>query len=783
MSTETILRLDPTLVSGVTGWEPDSTLKLGAVDNPFPNGTLGAIGRAAQISGPERFELTTLIQPYAPSSLAGLDPDTVRFFKWDEKSNRWQKVWNSGINHHSGFMWAKITSPGTYIPIALPEDPLLRESLFRLARQRRMVNGASGSDVRPMTLAALDHFASLPDHDLAKLRDLLARTEAATLGGTEMDIRRGRSAHIVSPELPGKVSLSEFRERIKQLNPPSEGLAEESLFQTLANPAVADHPAGMHFPLPTSFPRPFPFPLPCWFFSSDWWMYHHDDSHSGSASGCSNINSTTVGAMNPLPAIPLDGSVITIPCIVGGNIYVGTVNNSVQTGTLYSINLATGAVNGTYVVPDKDMSGQGYTGIGGSPAVVSGNIYFTSFGGMVYCVDASTMTLVWSTDLITPSQARNQPVSNPNADTWSSPLVVNGNVYVGTGEGEAGGWGFVWCLDAGSGVVKWLFCTNQFTGGNDGGQTNLPNVIPKSCTPGGVLPSWATMFSVLDDPPHKGCSPWSSLAYDSTLNKVFFGTGNSFQDGPCPDAWYGSGALALDANTGVFGGYNAPQQYDSYYPGDSDADVCSSPVVFTRAGDRVMGIGCKNGSFFIYDCKAMGQLNSRQLLPKDAVTGVQLPNVDPGGQTGGENMFGIFGSAAVDTALGRIFVGLGGYGGSIDTSTTPFVRALNWSDLSDAWPTQVNAVGANKVSMYNVGPTPLYNNAGEAGLSSPAVVNDVVFVSTSLPALYAFDAQTGLHLWTAPGLPSGLTYILGPAVSGNYVVIGCGSNLYRYQAP
>jgi outer membrane protein assembly factor BamB len=128
-------------------------------------------------------------------------------------------------------------------------------------------------------------------------------------------------------------------------------------------------------------------------------------------------------------------------------------------------------------------------------------------------------------------------------------------------------------------------------------------------------------------------------------------------------------------------------------------------------------------------------------------------------------------------------VGLGGYSGSIDTPTTPFVRALNWSDLSDAWPTKVNTVGGNHISMYNVGPTPLYAHSGEAGLSSPAVVNDVVFVATSLPALYAFDTQTGLHLWTASGLPSGLSYVLGPAVSGNYVVIGCGPNLYRYQAP
>lgn len=779
MSSNATVPADPILVPAVTGWDPDSNLKLQAVDNPLPKGTLGAIGRAMQVSGPAQFEPTTLLQPYDPSSLAGLDLHSVRFFKWDDASRAWQKVWNSGINRHGGFIWAKISSPGTYIPIGLPEDPLLRESLFRLAGQRRMANGAGAADARGVTLAALDHFLNLPDNDLADLRDHLARANAVSLAGAEEDNRRGRSAHIVSPALPGNASLAEFRDRIKQLDPPAAGLAEESLFQTLTNPAAAEHPHDLNLPIP----RPIPFPLPCWLISSDWWMYHHDESHGGSASGCSGISSTTVGTMAALPHISLDGSVITIPCIVGGNIYVGTVNNSAHTGTLYSINLATGAVNGTYVVPDKDMSGQGYTGIGGSPAVTGGNIYFTSFGGMVYCVNASTMKPVWSTDLITPSQAKNQPVSNPNADTWSSPLVVNGKVYVGTGEGEAGGWGFVWCLDAGSGVVKWLFCTNQFTGGNDGGQTNVPNMIPKSCTPGGVLPPWATMFSVHNDPPHKGCSPWSSLAYDSTHNKVFFGTGNSFNDGPCPDEWYGSGALGLDADTGIFGGYNAPQAYDSYYPGDSDADVCSSPVVFTRSGSRVMCIGCKNGSFFIYDCKTMGQLNSRQLLPKDAVSGAQLPNVDPGGKTGGENMYGIFGTAAVDTSLGRIFVGLGGYGGAIDTPTTPFVRALKWTDLSDAWPTKVNTVGANKVSMYNVGPGPLYKNGGEAGLSSPAVVNDVVFVSTSLPALYAFDANTGLHLWTASGLPSGRTYILGPAVSGNYVVIGCGSNLYRYQAP
>ena len=774
MSSITNVHIEAILMPGVAGWDPAANLKLETVDNPLPHGTLGAIGRATQISGPAEFGLTVLLQPYDPSSLAGFDLLSTRFFKWDEKFNSLQKVWNSGVNHHGAFFWAKISEPGVYIPVSLPQDPLLRESLFQMANQRRMAYSNSAGEMKRITLASLDHFLTLPEKDLAEVRDHLARTDAAA------EPRRGRSAHVVAPPLPGNASLAEFRDRIKQLDPPPGGLAEESLFHTLTNPAVLDGTAELHLPLR----GPIPFRFPCRFISQDWWMYHHDQSHSGAASGCSGITSTTVANMTALASIPLDGSVITIPCIVQGNIYVGTVNNSKGTGTLYNINLATGGINGSYVVADTDMSSQSYTGIGGSPAVVGGNIYFTSFGGFVYCVDSASMTLVWSTDLNTPSKDKNQPVSNPKADTWSSPLVVNGKVYVGTGEGELGGFGFVWCLDAAAGHVQWLFCTNQFSGGNDSGQTNLPNVIPKSCTPGGVLPSWATMFSVHADPPHIGCSPWSSLAYDSSLNKVFFGTGNSYNDGPLPDFWYGSGALGLDADTGTFEGYNAPQQYDSYYPGDSDADMPSSPVLFTRGSDRVMCIGSKIGSFFIYDAKTMGQLNSRQLLPKDAVTGAQLPNVDPAGQTGGENRYGIFGTAAVHTGLERIFVGLGGWGGGIDNTTTPFVRALNWSDLSDAWPTKVNTVGANQVSMYNVGPTPLYATPNEVGLSSPGVANDVVFVSTWLPALYAFDAQTGLHLWTAPGLPSGPSiYILGPAIYGDYVVIGYGANLYRFKLP
>ncbi len=70
----------------------------------------------------------------------------------------------------------------------------------------------------------------------------------------------------------------------------------------------------------------------------------------------------------------------------------------------------------------------------------------------------------------------------------------------------------------------------------------------------------------------------------------------------------------------------------------------------------------------------------------------------------------------------------------------------------------------------------------EAGLSSPVVANDVVFVSTSAPALYAFSSANGVPLWRASGFPQNPPnrFSLGPAVYGNSVVVGVGSELLVY---
>jgi outer membrane protein assembly factor BamB len=802
--------MEPYFASANSDWDPDEKLRWKQSQNPLTRGTLGDIGLGIRVNGPEEFSLTVLIQPFDPLKLKGFDISTIRNFRWNDKAGILEPVWNSGVNTQLGFIWTKVRHPGVYVPLALPRDRILQEALRMAARERRVVDAISEGETNEITQQALRLFLEVPEEALAEARELIMRIEVQTglanfLPG-ELKMREG--GHYDAFPLPKDESPDAFRKRLQKLETPAGGLPEEALFYPPDTPMYGEPP---WVPSPEHSPwwgidwRHLEnlelwryvdiVALWPWLFSNDWWMYQHDQRHTGHASGASDIRSTTVSGLVKQPHVAVDGPVITKPSIVDGKIYIGTGKQGGTGGTLYKIDLATGNIDGKF--PTAGDGTAFYTwvsGIGGSPAIVNGKVYMTGVHGKVYCIEAATMTAspphpypLWVTDLRSPSMTRNQPVNNPSADSWSGPLVVNGRVYVGCGEGEsATTYGFVFCLNAETGHVEWLFCTSKFSGTAH----NNPNTIPTA-----VAASWAATagFSVVANPPETGSAVWSSCAYDATLNRIYVGTGNSqYPQTALPDQFYGSGLLCLDATTGAFKGFFQPTPDDSYWPGDCDIDVPGSPTVFTHNGTRVVAFGSKNGSFFLIDPDDHGTgtltaLAKRQLLPRAWGTGVPgdrgtgIDSVVPTGGIG-ENMYGVMATPALHTGLGTIFVGVGGYNGmaldtvGIDQTRTPFLRAVDWNNLLDKWPV---TVGPDGVGRYLGSNPPMYLST-EAGLSSPAVVHDVVFVSTSKPAMYALDAATGACLWMAPGI-SGGQFALGPAIYGNYVVLGVGNKVYIYK--
>ncbi|MEA2237875.1 MAG: quinohemoprotein ethanol dehydrogenase [Thermoanaerobaculia bacterium] len=556
--------------------------------------------------------------------------------------------------------------------------------------------------------------------------------------------------------------------------------------------------------------------------SSNWWMFHGDPAHTGEVTG-SAINSGNVSGLTLKYSINVNGSILSTPAVVDGFVYCGLANSLEEAvkgngGQFIKVDLASGETTATFNWPinPADRDTHGFCGMGCTPAVIGGKVYFSAFDGKLYCLNQSDLSLAWVTDLRYADMPHNQPVTNdfPNgndatpaqggpqakASGWSSPLVVNDRVYLGMGEGENPYlYGFIYCIDANSGNVIWIYCTCQFyvNPKNLLEDQNQPNQLPIE-TIRQALPAGFTTY--LFQPVAKGASVWSGIAYDPELDQLYAATGNPVPDGPLPTAGYTNSVLVLSASTGAYKACIQIPASTSYRPSDVDIDIGGAPTLWKANGRNVVGIGCKNGCYMTFDANTFEIIATRQLLPK-MNDGSQIATVDPHGPfddpthidavvsnavsnvTNAENYHGTYSTAALCTAQKRLFIGVGGnnyhyIAAGIDSDNTPFIRALDLDTLDDAWPLDD---GDPKRYVAAADPNnPLYKMAGESGISVPAVVNDVVFMSTTRVALYAFNASDGKLLWSdvvnfgaqTGGMNGGYGYCMGPAIAGNYVVAG-----------
>src|ERR1700686_3073112 len=170
--------------------------------------------------------------------------------------------------------------------------------------------------------------------------------------------------------------------------------------------------------------------------AANWWMFHGDPAHTGNVAG-SNITSQNVSqSLKLLRSVQLRGSVLSTPAIVDGYVYVGTANShdaaGANGGSFFKINLETGdSMEFTWNIPQPEGDSHGFTGMGCTPAVVNGKVYFSAFNAQLYCLDQQTLAPIWVTDLRHADAQHNQPVTNtlgvdqgnPQVEGWCSPLV------------------------------------------------------------------------------------------------------------------------------------------------------------------------------------------------------------------------------------------------------------------------------------------------------------------------------------------------------------------------
>lgn len=175
-------------------------------------------------------------------------------------------------------------------------------------------------------------------------------------------------------------------------------------------------------------------------------MFRGDAAHSGlyGAEGPKGLKGVKWTAKT-------GGPVMASPVLAGGLLYVGSDDKA-----FHALDLATGVEKWKFETGGWVRS---------TAAVAGGVVYFGSYDGNFYAVDAASGAVKWkfATAGERKFAAKGLHGSKPRAqiipdawDVWqSSPVVVGGRVFFGSGDGN------LYALDAADGELAWKFATGD----------------------------------------------------------------------------------------------------------------------------------------------------------------------------------------------------------------------------------------------------------------------------------------------------------------------------------
>lgn len=221
--------------------------------------------------------------------------------------------------------------------------------------------------------------------------------------------------------------------------------------------------------------------------------------------------------------------VISSPVWYEGVVYFGSDDNNV-----YAVDAATGRQIWKFATAGPVPS---------TPAIAGGLAYFTSYDGKFYAVDAKTGKLRWKFTTggerrfeakgLDGMQPKNQTIADPWDVYLSSPVVAQGAVYFGSGDGNA------YALDAASGELRWKFPTGD-----------VVHASPAFDAGTLYFGSWDSYFYAVDAA--SGKEKWRIHGGEDPVihNQVGFQSSPAVVDGVVYTGCRDSNVYAIDAATG-----------------------------------------------------------------------------------------------------------------------------------------------------------------------------------------------------------------------------------------
>jgi len=223
------------------------------------------------------------------------------------------------------------------------------------------------------------------------------------------------------------------------------------------------------------------------------------------------------------------GMVIGSPAVAGERVYFGS-----DDGSLYAVDAESGAQQWKFEVKSRIPS---------TPSVADKVVYFGAYDGNFYAVDASTGTLKWKFQ--TGGERRFagkhlhgvQPASETMPDPFdcylSSPVVWNGAVYFGSGDGN------IYSLNAASGALNGKFKTGD-----------VVHASPAIADGTLFLGSWDTNFYALDAATGRETWRFKTGEDHDTHNQEGIQSSAAVVEGMVYFGCRDSHLYALDVNTG-----------------------------------------------------------------------------------------------------------------------------------------------------------------------------------------------------------------------------------------